>query len=86
MNFAGRIDVTIAHTQRAFGKLCGHADKTQDNHPECRTRPALGNRNRDPRDIPQSDRSRQGCSERLEMGNLARIVRLGIFAPNRSER
>ena len=73
-------DFAIHLTERAFGEFRRHAEEAGDDHPKNRARAAHGDRYGNPRDVAEANRRRQGRGERLEVGDLARVVRIVVVA------
>ena len=77
--------VTVLHPERAFGELGRHAEQAGQDHPECRAGTADADSNRHPGDVAKSHGSRQSGGERLEMADLARILRVRIIALHQTD-
>ena len=79
---AVRVFVAIFDAQRALGELGRHAQQTGDNHPEGGARSADADRHCNAGDVAQAHGARERSGERLEMVDLALVIRIGIIAPD----
>ncbi len=61
------IHIAVLHTQRAFNKLGRHTQQTADNHPKRCPGTTSGNRDGDPSNVAQTNRSRNRGRESLEV-------------------
>jgi hypothetical protein len=73
--------VAVADPERALGEFRGHTEQAAEHHPEGGARAADGDRHAHAGDVAQADRSGHGRGQRLEVGDLPRIVGLAVLAP-----
>jgi hypothetical protein len=82
VRIVGIVGIAIEHRQRDFGQLDGHAEKSDNPHPEDRARSAERNRKSDATDIAEADSARKCRRECLEVIDRARIVGVVVHTPN----
>ncbi len=72
----------VFHAERTFGEFGRHAKETGKDHPEGGTGTADGDGHRHTGDVAKAHRARECCCQRLEVADLAGVVRVRIFATN----
>ena len=76
---AVRIDPAVGDAERAFHHLGRHSQDARQDHPEHGSGTADRNGHGDSRDVADADRSGERGAQRLEMGQVARLVRTRVL-------
>ncbi len=72
MHMAALIECPVFEAERHFGHLHGHREPADHEHPQDRARPAHGQCNRDPGDVPETDRSGERGGQGAPLTDVAR--------------
>ena len=78
--------VAVLHTQRTFGELRRHAHQTGKDHPERRAWATNADGHRHTGDVTKPDRAGQRRCQRLEVADLACVIRVGIIPFDQRDR